>query len=150
MYCITLHHQCFILGYFRQQSSPVDVFRSFQDRSPSEVADFAAMQLHGLTPADSATQSATDEKAVRRRVAAIEKAIHFMDGRQDAHHATVFDYSRHWAQAAHAAQCCSSQAAKQNIQAEWEVYRTDVLSQIFRQSCFGGCWAAWSLPRKLF
>ena len=127
----------------------VHVFRSFQDRSPSEVADFAAMKLHGPTPAGRATESATDLKAVRRRVAAIEKAIHFMDDRQDAHHATVFDYSRHWAQAAHAAECCSSQVAKQNIRAEWEIYRTDVLNQIFRQSCFAGFWAAWSLPRKL-
>ena len=142
---------CFVRSLFSncQVSKTVIVVRSFQDRSSSEVADFAAMQLYRHTPADRATESATDLKAVRRRVAAIERAIHFMDARQDAHHATVFDYSRHWAQAAHAAECCSSQAAKQNIQAEWEVYRTDVLSQIFRQSCFGGCWAAWSLPRKL-
>ena len=88
-------------------------------------------------------------KAIRRRVAAIEKAVHFMEGRQDAHAATVSDYSRHSAAASHDAQACSSQIDKQKVQDGWDVYRTDVLSQIFHQFCFAGFWAAWRLPRKL-
>ena len=116
-----------------------------QDRSPSEQADFAAMKLSDQTKGERANESA----AVRCRVAVIEKAVHFMEGRQDAHAATVSDYSRHWAAASHDAQACSSQTAKQKVQDAWDVYRTDVLSQIFRQSCFAGFWAAWSLPRKL-
>ena len=114
-----------------------------QDPSPSELADFQAAKF-----ADQ-DQAIDHMRAVRRRVAAIEKAVHFMEGRQDAHAATVSDYSRHWAAASEEAQACSSQIDKQKVQDGWDVYRTDVLSQIFRQSCFAGFWAAWCLPRKL-
>ena len=114
-----------------------------QDPSPSELADKQAEKF-----ADQ-EQAIDHMRVVRRIVAAIEKAVHFMEGRQDAHAATVPDYSRHWAAAPKEAQACSSQIAKQKVQDGWDVYRTDVLSQIFRQSCFAGFWAAWCLPRKL-
>ena len=113
------------------------------DLSPSELADKQAAKF-----ADQ-EQAIDHMRAVRRRVAAIEKAVHFMEGRQDAHAATVSDYSRRWAAASEEAQACSSQIDKQKVQDGWDVYRTDVLSQICRQSCFAGFWAAWRLPRKL-
>ena len=114
-----------------------------QDPSPSELADFQAAKF-----ADQ-EQAIDHMRAVRHRVEAIEKAVDFMEGRQDAHAATASDYSRHWAAASEEAQACSSQIDKQKVQDGWDVYRTDVLSQIFRQSCFAGFWAAWCLPRKL-
>ena len=88
-------------------------------------------------------------QAVRRRVAAIEKAVHFMEGRQDQACSFPSEIDRHVSQFKDQLAEADSFAATKVVRQEYAKFRRDTLHVHFKSGCLAGLWAVWYLPAKL-
>jgi len=83
------------------------------------------------------------------RLALAEKAVHFLEQRQDISNALPSEIRRHTSQFASRMEETTTDEQKKTVQAEYDIYKTDTLKSIWRRSCFEGCLWWYRLPRKL-
>jgi hypothetical protein len=124
--------------------------RISQEASPSEAADLQSAASVGadIGSADfNKEMLARHVQAIRRRVAAMEKSIYFMEKRQDKAASLPSETGRHASQFRHEfleamANDCQEQAA--SVKAHFQLWKTDLLySRYSHVGCFGALYAAW-------
>ena len=87
--------------------------------------------------------------SVAAKIAATEKATHFLEQRQDISQALPSDIRRRLQQYVSRMQETTTSEEKATTQADYSTYRADILQSIWRRSCLEGCLWFCRMPRRL-
>jgi hypothetical protein len=120
------------------------------EASPSEAADRQSAEALGADSGSAGNEKgmvASHVQAIRRRAAAMEKSIYFMEKRQDSAASLPSETARHASQLRHdymkaMKNDCPEKAAR--VKEDWKLWKTNLLySRYSHVGCFGALYAAW-------
>ena len=135
-------------SYQQWQAARQTVPHCSLQKSPSEQLDELEKDLV-LQPEQDSLSQKQHLKAIRRRMAAVEKALHFMERRQDIQISAPSEIHRHVCQHRWEVQAAKTAEARASAASEYQQYRQDALGMLFRQSCLAGCWQMLTMPRSM-